>query len=106
MSTYSLVPGVAQHVKVRQMNGLAGPGAAVLGVGVLGAAINGAVEGLFVYGVTRLGAGVESTKARKAALWAGGIVFGLSTVVALIAGGAAEAVAPESTVSGCMGGCR
>ena len=76
---------------------MAGPAAATAGLGILGAAIGGAVEGLFVYGVTRLGADVAPAKARRAALWAGGIVFGLSTVMTLIAAGG---VAAADTVYG------
>jgi len=91
---YTLVPGVVSQVTAQQAEGrggaisLAGPVAGgVLGVGLLGAAISGAIEGLFVYGVTRLGADVAAPKAKKAAMVAGGIVFGLSTILTLVAAG-------------------
>ena len=70
------------------MNGPLGSVAAgALGVGLLGAAMGGAIEYLFIYGCARLGADVAPAKAKKTALWAGGIVFGLSAVMTLAAAG-------------------
>lgn len=96
--SYTLIPGVVTQVQAQQAQGRGGAISGVsnaglaAGVGILGAAIGGAVEAAFVYGVTRLGAGVDPVKSRKAALWAGGIVFGLSSIMSLIgAGGVAAA---------------
>jgi hypothetical protein len=96
---YSLVPGVVSQVQAQQAEGRGGaisglgisPTGATIAGGLAGAAIAAAIEGLFVYGVTRCGAGVESAKAKKAALWAGGIVFGLSTIMTFVAAGGVAA---------------
>jgi hypothetical protein len=74
------------------------PAGAVAAGGIVGSAVGAAIEGLFVYGVTRLAADVEPSKARKSALWAAGIVFGLSTIMTLaVAGGVSSVDTTTST---------
>jgi len=92
---YSLVPGIANQLAPQPQQALAGPAAAVAGVGILGAAVGGAIEAAFVYGVTRLGADVAPAKAKTAAMWAGGIVFGLSAIMTLIAAGGVAAATSQ-----------
>lgn len=104
---YTLVPGVVSQVQAQQAEGRGGaisgvgamgisPAGATLAGGLVGAAIGGAVEAAFVYGVTRLGADVAAPKAKKAAMWAGGIVFGLSALMTLVAAGGVAAASSQT----------
>jgi hypothetical protein len=108
MMGYTLVPGIINQVQAQQAAGrggaitnvgMGGPMAgATLGVGILGAAVGGAIEGMFVYGCARLGADIAAPKAKKAAMWAGGITFGISAIMTLIAAGGVAAAESQQAI--------